>query len=239
MKNSLEYISFGFLILFAFAAIGVGQERVITEAEYQQVENKAKAYTEKSTYRRTLRAFRFSKESPSTPSLEVNSIDEASRDKQENRSRKLFIVKETYSMGGNARIPSTTFESERIEIGRDVYIRDDPEKWLKNPEVRYPVKPSPASGLDSEPMAATYKYLGKRVLNENPVDVYESVLDHEYKVSRDDPRFEKQIETMWIDDAGRFLKVESRSIEADGFASSRTTEVYEYPAEIKIEAPIK
>ena len=153
--------------------------------------------------------------------------------------RKLFIVKETYSIGGGKRIPSTTFETERIEIGDDVYVRNAPGNWLKNPEEQDSSNPRRATSLVSEPKTFLYRYLGKKELNGKFVDSYESTLAYEYKFSENDILCEKQIETMWLDDAGRFLKIESSTTDDEGFVSSRTTKLYEYPDEINIEAPIK
>lgn len=133
-----------------------------------------------------------------------------------------------------------TKENETIRTGGVEYIRTGGQKWAKrgkdsNPN-RFSVWGDP-SGRKEEKF--DFAYLGKVQLFGLEVDMYESRKFRSYQLRPDWVHAYTIVNRLWIGADGKFIKQQSQTIEGDGHMSIDIVWTYEYPAKLKIEAPIK
>lgn len=215
------------LIMITLVFVVVAQKREITEKEFDSIESKAGKLSYTGTHRRRMVSFHYEKEAPSVPSREISEVSEESAD---GRTRSLRIDK------GRDR----TAETERIRIGAVEYIRTKDKPWA-----RVDNKSENGRGFgtwgDVPLNQKEYKFffVGKVELNGQDVELYESRKFRNYQLSPNQNHAYTMLDRIWVRDDGRYLKRHSQTIESDGRISFDMVLTYEYPAEIKIEAPIK
>ncbi len=210
------------IILFSSAIIA--QEKTISQNEYERVKSESVAASFSRPYRSISKSLEFRPESPSEPTIERNIVVERV---DATTMRQISFVKE------NGRV----VESERITIGKGVYVKVGTKGWEKNPTDEETLTVMGNVKVETEE-DHSYRFLGERSI----VDVVAKVYEHSTITTFTLPRGEKRIFTqmvrLWIGPDGKRLRNETRYSQDSARTRSETDTTYEYPVEIKIEAPI-
>jgi hypothetical protein len=125
-----------------------------------------------------------------------------------------------------AVIDGKSKKTEIIQIGEKTFIKIDDGKWkLDEPEERYGI----AVGV-----LLSVRLLEETTLNGQPVKIYE-----EKGSSSSDAGNRGWTRKYWFTAEGELLKTESEETHGKTNEIARSVTVFEYDADIKIEAPIK
>jgi len=203
------------------------QERILSEEEFTQVAGAAQRMSSIAPYRITIRSEEFEKSRSNQAAMSVTEISES---QSEDRHRTLRI----------ATGAGLTRKIETIRIGSDSFERIDDEQWKRKEKDS---GSGGGRGIWGDPVPLkkkefTFRYLGKDLVNSIEADFYESRKFREYE-STSFPDAYTIVDRFWVNSKGKLLKKETENIAADGSLRYRMNTHYEYPANIKIEAPIK
>lgn len=200
-------------------------ENAIEEGKFKEILAKATQNLKGQTYRLTKTIENFYDRDANSESVETNILEIVQPDKKRE-------VEEFKSAAKNTR-------TERIWDGKNLYEKVNDGEWEK-----YGGGGNGSGGGDYSPgrITTTYKFSGKTTLNNQTANSYEA---ETHRIANKFTRTSQYqvhyiVKTKyWISEDGRFLKILKES-EIDGSkALTRETEIYEYDASIKIEAPIK
>jgi hypothetical protein len=232
MNVSHRHFSFAFLaVLFLLSFSIFAQNKGMTEQEFDQTLEKAN----KTTYDGVLRSSMYSEHY-----------------ERDTGKKAVSVITEIFESDGNESSRSLrtqmgkihNLERESIRIGSVEYIREHGSKWAKINKDE-----SSKGGLSGSVFTVAgeeklkeqkfeYRHIGKVSLNGETVDLYESEKYRNYQFRPDWNHKYTIIDQYWINSAGRYVKRKNRTIEGDGFVTLEIVWTYEYPTEIKIEAPI-
>jgi hypothetical protein len=208
------------IILLLLVISGFGQEKAVTEAEYQTALNNGYNVADSRPHRSTRNEESFSKGKKSGYEKHVTET------LPPNKSRYIY----------EAEYDGEREDRQVIKIGDLSYCREGKKKWEKTNCDRF-------SGIPSNSIL-TREYSKSEILFENnPITQYRSYMT--YSFPQDDAK--KTVRTMYsehkflIDKEGKIVGSESRVGEVGSKEiSSSSKTVYEYGlANLKIEAPIK
>ncbi len=217
-----------YLITLFFLLLGVGvarsQERSISEAEYNAANAKAYAVLQNAKFRETRKVdTRDSADLPWKPYSFT--VDEHIKP---DRSRTQITILDR---------GQTEPQTDLIRIGETVYIKRPDGNWVED---RYRVAEAGTNNPYAPRTINEYKHLG-----------YDSNVSSEatlfQKISRSEGVIENKtvksvsVERLWVDKNGGILKRENES-SSEAIKSlrfMRSTSIYEFDPNIKIEAPIK
>jgi len=198
-------------------------QNVIKESEFKEILSKATENLKDKTYRLTKTEENFADRNAASESVKINILEIIPPDKRRE-------VEEVKSATKKTRL-------ERIWDGKNLYEKKDNGEWKK-----YSGGGGMSQSITSGKVTTTYRFIGKESLNEKNANVYETETRRvAYKLTQTSQYRVVYITKTkyWISEDGHFLKTLKESEVVGSNSLQRETEVYEYDANIKIEAPIK
>lgn len=198
-------------------------ENVIEESKFKELLAKTTENLKDKTYRLTETTEYFPDRDANVESVATKILEIVVPNKRRE-------VEETKSPTKNSRL-------ERIWDGKNLYEKQDDGEWKK-----YSGGGGTNANITSGRTTTTYKLLGKEVLDNKTVDVYESESHRIANKVNQTSQYRVEYITKtkyWITEDGLLLKSIKNSEIVGSKALSRETAIYEYDSNIKIEAPIK
>ena len=196
---------------------------VVEESKFKELLAKATDNLKGKTYRLTKTKEDFTDRNANPESVGVNILEIV----QPNKKREVEKLKS----------PTKNTRLERIWDGKNLYEKENDGEWKK-----YDGGGSGGGSFTSGRTTTVYKFVGKEMLNNKNADVYESesrrIADKFTQTS--EYRIEYVVKTKyWISsEDALFLKIIKESEVVGSKSLTLEVEIYEYDANIKIEAPI-
>lgn len=222
IENKMKITLILFICLTGFS-LCFGQEKVITQNEFDVVYAKWKRQSKDKSYRvkQTLES--------KLNGTDSNRREESTSEYAPNDKRRFVFTLKT---------PIVT-KSETIYIENKKYTRKNEGEWKE--ELIKP-KVSTQSERKIEVESNEYKYLGQETINTQATEIYVHIAKHKINNEKTSKNSSSTYTTKyWFDKNGLLHKMESEVEIITGMmkSSSKRTYFYEYDPTIKIEAPIK
>jgi len=215
MKNKIQIIIVS-LIVFLNAALIAGQEKTIEKANFLEITAKAEEKLEGKTYRKTT----------------VNETFVARDSKPLKSSKTIF---ETIPPDRTRWIrDDETGKLEAITIGAKRYIRKNGGEWKEN----YGGGVGNGIGCGARIESESYTVIENTKLDGKTVNLYEMKKKLTNVSCGEDSRDQVWLERYWITKDGMYLKTEDEYEYVGEHSFRRSTAIYEYDPNIKIEAPV-
>lgn len=215
------------LFVILLSGTGLAQKRELSEQEFEKIKTDAEDRSYKSNRHIVMESRHFDKGSAARPTLEIGEVSEGTAD---GHWRSLRIEKNK----------DGTKENETIIIGKAEYVRSSGGSWaLKVDEEGNRFTVSGKWGeANLKETDFKFAYLGKVEVDGQNCSLYESKQYRNYQLRPGRNLAYTIIERLWIGADGKFIKRQTQTVESDGHLSIDTVWTYEYPARLKIEAPI-
>lgn len=223
MQGRVYICIFAIMLLISYNILG--QERYITESEFEAKKEKAFATLNNSPFReRRLAEVKVSADSPWKPYSFT--LDEYIKPDRSHTQITMTILGRTEP------------QTDVIRIGDTTYIKRPNDQWMAMTAKIVSAPPEP--GNETRNLVVECKQLRKEVIARKSVSVFQKKSLYEKKIENENVTVTK-IETLWIDESDRLIRLRSETVneQLKPFRFWRFTSEYESDKKITIESPIK